>query len=91
VRLTARGATPEPEHLAELGPHGAPAARTGAREVFWGDGWLTTPVYDGERLAAGATIEGPALIEERFTVVAVPPDWTATLADHTAFELRRTR
>jgi N-methylhydantoinase A len=89
VRLTARGTTPEPDHLAEPGTATAAEARTGEREVFWGDGWRSTPVHDGVRLAAGEAIEGPALVEEPFTVVAVPPGWTLTLTDHAAFDLRR--
>jgi hypothetical protein len=32
---------------------------------------------------------GPALLLEVFTVVVVPPGWSATLADHAAYELRR--
>jgi hypothetical protein len=40
-------------------------------------------------VATGTTIDGPALVEEPFTVVVVPPDWSATLADHAAYELRR--
>jgi N-methylhydantoinase A/oxoprolinase/acetone carboxylase beta subunit len=46
-------------------------------------------VLDGDLLAPGAVVAGPALIEERFTVVAVPPGWTATLGAHAAYELTR--
>ena len=38
-----------------------------------------TPVFDGTRLGEGATVDGPALIEEPYTVVVLPPDATATL------------
>jgi N-methylhydantoinase A len=41
-------------------------------------------------LGAGATVTGPALIEEPFTVVVVPPGHQATLADHTSYELTPT-
>ena len=79
-RLIARGTTPKPGHLAETGSVTDPeAARRGTRAAYWGDGFVDTPVYDGAQLGAGATIEGPALIEEPFTVVVLPPGATATL------------
>ena len=59
-------------------PTRARAARAPAH-AYWGDGFVDTPVYDGTELGAGATIDGPALIEEPFTVVVLPPDATATL------------
>jgi N-methylhydantoinase A len=49
------------------------------RAAFWGEEFVDTPVYDGTRLGEGATIEGPALIEEPYTVVVLPPDATASL------------
>jgi N-methylhydantoinase A len=90
VRLTARGYTPKPDHLGEAGPHtDAGAARTGARQVYWGSGFVDTSVYDGSLLAVGATLEGPALIEEPYTVVVVPPGSTCRLAEHLSYELTR--
>jgi N-methylhydantoinase A len=80
VRVMARGYTPKPDHLAETGTEAEAArARRGTRAAYWGDGFVDTPVYDGAALGAGATVEGPALIEEPFTVVVLPPDTTATL------------
>jgi N-methylhydantoinase A len=91
VRLMARGETPKPTHLAELGSTPLDAARSGSRPVYFGDEWLDTPVVQGGDLAAGAEVSGPALIEEAFTVVAVPPGWQARLADHAAYEVDRVR
>jgi N-methylhydantoinase A len=80
VRVIARGTTPKPDHFAEEGAaHDAAAARSGTRPAYWGDGYVDTPVYDGTRLGEGATIAGPALVEEPFTVVVLPPGSTATL------------
>ena len=80
VRVIARGNTLKPDHLAETGTIAdADQARRGTRPAYWGDGFVDTPVYDGSRLGAGATVEGPALVEEPFTVVVVPPGATATL------------
>jgi len=80
VRVIARGNTPKPDHLAETGALAdASQARRGTRPAFWGDGFVDTPVYDGTRLGEGASVDGPALIEEPYTVVVLPPDATATL------------
>ena len=79
VRVTARGFTPKPDHFAETGTvRDASLAANGTRRAYWGE-WVDTPVYDGAQLGAGARIEGPALIEEPFTVVVLPPDTTAQL------------
>jgi N-methylhydantoinase A len=91
VRLLARGTTPKPPRVADLdvaaggGTHGPPTSR----DVHFGR-WVSAAVLDGTNLAAGATVEGPALIEEPFTVVAVWPGWRATLAPHGSYELART-
>jgi N-methylhydantoinase A len=80
VRVIARGTTPKPDHLAESGALAdASKGQRGTRPAFWGDGFVDTPVYDGARLGEGATVAGPALIEEPYTVVVLPPDTTATL------------
>jgi N-methylhydantoinase A len=79
VRVTARGFTPKPDHFAEAGTvsDAAQATKT-TRRAYWGE-WVDAPVYDGTQLGAGARINGPALIEEPFTVVVLPPDTTAEL------------
>ena len=87
VRALVVGRTPKPPSLGVARTAGH--ALTDRREVHFGDGFVDTAVYDGDRLRAGATVEGPALIEERFTVVAVPPGWAAVLGDHAAYELTR--
>ena len=88
VRLVARGLTPKPPALAQLGAL-TDAAETlvGTRPVFFGAGFVDTPIHDGTMLGAGATIEGPALIQEPFTVIAVPPGAAARLGAHGSYEL----
>jgi N-methylhydantoinase A len=56
--------------------------------VWFGDGWVDTPVYDGAALAPGASVDGPALVEEPFTVVVVAPGWTCTLDAAGTYDLR---
>ncbi len=72
LRLVARGATPKPPALASVGELAdASGARLGRRPVYLGDGFVDADVFDGARLAPGATIEGPALVEEPFTVLVL--------------------
>jgi N-methylhydantoinase A len=88
VRLVARGETPKPGHLAETGTSSdAASARKGARAAYFGVEFVDTPVYDGTKLAPGATISGPALVEEPFTVVVVPPAWRVMLDELGNYEL----
>jgi N-methylhydantoinase A len=88
VRIIAKGITPKPSRLGEPGMvTNIVKARKETRPVHFGDGFVDTPVYDGTILGIGALVEGPALIEEPFTVVAVPPGTKATLADHLSYEL----
>jgi N-methylhydantoinase A len=80
VRVGARGHTPKPDHYAETGTvTDASSAHKSTRPAFFGDGFVDTAVYDGPALAATATVEGPALVEEPFTVVVVPPGASARL------------
>src|SRR3954471_18295760 len=80
VRFASRGTTPKPDHFAELGTVTDPEqARTGTRPAYFGVEFVDTPVYDGTAFGPGAVLQGPALIEEPFTVVVVPPGATAAL------------
>jgi N-methylhydantoinase A len=89
IRVIARGRTPKPDHLAEVGTvTDLDAAKKSSRRVYWGTEFTDTPVYDGTVLAPGVEIEGPALIEEPFTVVVVPPGARCTLDALGNFELR---
>jgi len=88
VRLVTRGRTPKPEHLAEVGALVlADDARTGARPAYFDDAFVDTPVYDGSRLGAGVEVHGPALVEEPFTVVVVPPGGRARVDESGNYEL----
>jgi N-methylhydantoinase A len=55
------------------------SARRGARKAFFRGRFVATPVWDGERLAPGQTILGPAIVEEPFTTVVVYPGQRATV------------
>lgn len=58
----------------------AKAMKGHRKAIFSPDGKQTrTPVYDGGLLGAGATIKGPAIIEEETTTIVIEPGWTARL------------
>jgi N-methylhydantoinase A len=89
VRLVARSETPKPDHLAEQGTvTEASRAIRDRRSAYFDSEMVSTPVYDGALLGAGAEIEGPGLIEEPFTVVVVPPGATARLDALGNYDLR---
>ena len=93
VRLISRGRTPKPERLAEVGTvTDAEQTRRGSRAAYFGpermaSRFVDTPVYDGAALGVGAEVRGPALVEEPFTVVVLPPGDTARVDEHGNYEL----
>ncbi|MEJ2167731.1 MAG: hydantoinase/oxoprolinase family protein, partial [Desulfobacterales bacterium] len=54
----------------------AGAAVKGKRDVYFEEkfGFVPTKIYDGDTMIAGNIVDGPAIIEQRTTTVAVPPD-----------------
>jgi len=57
------------------------SAVTGSRKVYFGarHGWLDTPVHARAKLAAGAVLAGPALVEEMSSTVLLAPERSATV------------
>lgn len=80
LRVDAVGQVPKPvltrEATARRDPSGA---RKGARPVFFNGGFAETPIYDHDRLHAGAEIAGPAVIEATLTTIVVPPGYRAAM------------
>jgi N-methylhydantoinase A len=73
-RLRARALTPRPrltraKRLSKAIPRDALLK---PRSIWW-SGMRKTPVYDGEKLALGNTIRGPAIVETSDTTVVVHP------------------
>ncbi|MFB6160435.1 MAG: hydantoinase/oxoprolinase family protein [Haloferacaceae archaeon] len=90
VTLRAAGTVPtDPVEVDVGGGADAGAARTGRRDVYFADaGYVETDVYDRESLAPGATVDGPAILEEPSSTAVVPPDATATVTDRGNVEVR---
>jgi N-methylhydantoinase A len=90
VRLVARGRTPKPDRLAQRGSGDlGGVAVTGTRPAYFGTEFVETAVLSGPAVTPGTEIRGPALIEEPFTVVVVPPGTTARLDEFGNYVLQR--
>lgn len=63
----------------ESGAGSAAEARIGTKQIFVNRGWKDAGIYDRSRLLAGATVPGPALIQEPSHVTVLMPDDTATV------------
>ena len=62
------------------------------KAIFAASGKPTrTPVYNGSLLGAGASIPGPAIIEEITTTIVVDPDWNAKLDVSGSYVITRKR
>jgi N-methylhydantoinase A len=74
LRTTIVGRRPKFD-LAALRPAGGPisAAETGRRRVWVEGGWRDCTVYERERLAVGARVVGPAILEQPDATVFVDP------------------
>ncbi|NGM70290.1 hydantoinase/oxoprolinase family protein [Natronolimnobius sp. AArcel1] len=71
---------------------GAGDARVGTREAYFpetGDDSRETAVYDRDRLEAGATLAGPAILEQAESTTVVPPSWTGELLANGTLVLTR--
>ena len=91
ARLRARALTPRPKLVASKKATKAvpPSARRKARSIYWPDlrKFRPTPVFDGEKLAIGNQIRGPAIVETADTTVVVHPGRTLRLDALGNFEI----
>ncbi|CAN5359754.1 hydantoinase/oxoprolinase family protein [soil metagenome] len=69
------------EAHSDITPMGAPTATSGPRPTatayFDGAGRVAARRVDGRDLQTGATVPGPAFIDEPTTTIVVPPGWRA--------------
>ena len=56
------------------GGSGPPTAKA-TRRVHFDDTWHDTPIFDRATLAVGASLPGPAVIDEMSATTLVPPGW----------------
>jgi N-methylhydantoinase A len=69
----------DPPKLKRIGAGSGPPRPKAHRKAFFGGGFKRTAVYDGPTLKANQSIKGPAIVEEPFTTIVIPPGWTAKL------------
>src|SRR5882724_1123248 len=83
IRVDAVGKVAKPKLSAKRkGGGNARAALKGKRKVFFTRPqrkFIDTPVYDYEKLSAGAVVRGPAIIELPFTTTLIPPEHRVTV------------
>ena len=79
LQLKAIGKTPKPNfEAADLQPE-AHTEPIETRPVYFEGQWHDTPVYQRERTPAGATIQGPAIINQLDSTTVVPPQCRAEI------------
>ena len=77
LRVQAVGEVYHPEVRALEGAEGSGDGAQDERSVWFGDGWVDTPVHHRDRLAHGAKVAGPAIVQEFGSTIVVFPTWTA--------------
>ena len=66
-----------------------PAQAAGSQRAFFGDGYLSVPVFDMEALEPLCRLDGPALIFDRHASFVLPPAWWASVSETGALVARR--
>lgn len=82
-KVTAYGDSP-PLEMPVIAHEGTALEPAGTRSAYFPetDGYVDTPIYDRDKLAAGHRIIGPAIIEERESTTVIPPGMTAVIDPH---------
>lgn len=83
IRLVAHGLIERPSLRQSDHTGTAAAAETGARDVYFEEenGFVSTKVYDRDRLLPGAQLVGPAIVEQMDSTVLIRPGMSADV-DH---------
>jgi N-methylhydantoinase A len=69
---------------------GPPKAQR-SRPTWWGEEEpADAPIHQGELLAAGATLQGPAIVELPTTTIVVYPEWSLEVSGRGDFVMTRT-
>jgi N-methylhydantoinase A len=72
---------------AAFGDEDPAPAKTGERPVYFpsAEGFVDTPVYDGDKMRPGYLVAGPAVIEEPTTTIVVYPDQEAMVDQYSTY------
>ena len=77
IRLVSLGQVKRPPLAFHTEAYGDPVIES--RPVWFDGAWRDCPVHDRDRLAAGAVLDGPAIIEEAGGTAVIPPGWRVTV------------
>ncbi|MBI5506091.1 MAG: hydantoinase/oxoprolinase family protein [Deltaproteobacteria bacterium] len=92
LKLTSLRAGKRPQLSVETqAAPGMQPALAGRRDVYFDNdlGWTVTAIYRGASLGAGATLDGPAIVEEPDSTIVVYPGWHCRLDEHGIYHLTR--
>lgn len=91
-RLSALATTEVAEPTSTVsGSNGLPSPKSRRDVVFGrGDAPVEVPVFDRASLGAGATFDGPAIVEERETTSVIRPGWSVEVSTDGSLIARRT-
>lgn len=91
LRVRGLGIVSRPE-TKRINPGNSVDALVGARPVYFREskGFLDTNIYSRDMLGSGASIEGPAIIEERTSTTLIPPSFQADIDEYGNIIIRRT-
>ncbi|MEJ9280753.1 hydantoinase/oxoprolinase family protein [Ureibacillus thermosphaericus] len=77
LRVTAIGTVPKPEFPKYNSAGKIEDALKGTRKVYFDGKFVTTKIYDRDKIPVQAEIVGPAIIEQLDTTTVIPPEFTA--------------
>jgi len=66
-------AMPKPQLISTVKTGTIEGAFKGRRVAYFGNGYISTPIYDRTKLPVGGKIEGPAIIEQADTTTVIYP------------------
>jgi len=78
VRLSAFGVIDKPT-LTVISEQAGGAEPVAMQRVYFDDAWHSSGVYDRASLGCGATLSGPAIVQEFGATTVVPPGWCGTV------------
>lgn len=82
IRVNATGQLAKPRTQMIAAGTAIEEARSGAQKVYAAGQWLNCPIYDRTRLGAGATIDGPAIVEQLDATTYLLPGQRAVVDVH---------
>ncbi|MDP2728238.1 MAG: hydantoinase/oxoprolinase family protein [Dehalococcoidia bacterium] len=84
ARVTGLGVIPKPEIIKSGRSGAAKEAQKGTRKVYFreAEGYVDTAIYERSLLLTGATLRGPAIIEQPDTTTVVPPGVEGIVDDY---------